>query len=462
MTPHENAMKQNSSKEAWLTISSDLATDITGRARKLLDWLLPTLTVGSQLWRRIPILAQPVHQLGSVYMDWVRELVSRLYLSAASVPRFSRSSHVFLSPASFTWFNPRWWQRRKRYWPAMTRWDETIDDSLAEISLPLPDDDIFLSPVYYSGEDETYEAAVERQKSKALGGSILELLKLPTLPPGDMGLAQRKRRTVTVIPMLQLPGKQGSHEPTQAPFEPAGKSYYYPEFIPAISVRHSEAGPILPPRKVVMMDKEPMPAVSHFVPLSLDMSQDSEVPRPLPVASNTVSPKKATDAPDLYLPGPRLIHRDQTADFAATAFTDFSEVSPRLVSDQNPGFRQLSLIQGLMGNVPLTLGGKVVNGEAAESAETKSAGTIAQSAGYGQAGGLGRNLGIGLALAPVGRRTVRTDETALPATTGGEENAIQALGEAALAIDTEVLASGVYDILKRRLLVERERTQAII
>jgi hypothetical protein len=93
-------------------MTNDLATEIIGRVKKLLDGLLAIRA--SKRLSVLPLLGQ---RLYIRYSDWVDELLSRLYSPDSSALLFSRRSNLQLLPLSYAWFDRRWIERRKRSRP---------------------------------------------------------------------------------------------------------------------------------------------------------------------------------------------------------------------------------------------------------------------------------------------------------------------------------------------------------
>jgi len=77
-------------------------------------------------------------------------------------------------------------------------------------------------------------------------------------------------------------------------------------------------------------------------------------------------------------------------------------------------------------------------------------------------GSYNRGMEVGLALAPIGRPRENIPAAPSSAPDTGQEGASEAVDETMATLDPEALALEVYSILKRRLIVEKERTTSVV
>ena len=121
------------------------------------------------------------------------------------------------------------------------------------------------------------------------------------------------------------------------------------------------------------------------------------------------------------------------------------------------GHGQLSPVYWSAGHIPPSLTGKGISQEM--GGPVKAVASTIKSNSFG---GYSRGTRVGLALAPIGRQRENIPAAPSTALDGGREGAPEAVGEATPALDPEALALEVYSILKRRLIVEKERTTSAL
>ncbi len=233
---------------------------------------------------------------------------------------------------------------------------------------------------------------------------------------------------------------------------------------------------LLPGNVVMTRDSTAPPLFAAFS--STDQESDSRPSEPFVLASETTSQGKAAtdpitsvsrplpvnDAPTgesepVSTPVPRKSTsrpEEQTVHPAGIVFDEFQMVSARLSLSDNLGSRRTPTLHSLIRHTPFGLAE-----QAGAEDITSLVDTVRPGNGYGGVTSHNMSSGIELALAPVGRRRESTDATT-SSTQAGEQSMAQTENEASSEIDTEALASEVYDILKRRLLIERERAQITI
>lgn len=174
---------------------------------------------------------------------------------------------------------------------------------------------------------------------------------------------------------------------------------------------------------------------------------------PPQVISDAVLAGKA-DATDVSLPEESpLFRRDGITDMTSVDSRYFGSLVPQPPLDNTLQSRQPSAVHWSTGHIPPGLTGEVISQEKGEAAKAVAP-TIKNSA----LGGYNRSTKVGLALAPIGRP--RENIPATPPSDAGarQEEASESANETMAALDPEALALEVYSILKRRLIVEKERT----
>lgn len=178
---------------------------------------------------------------------------------------------------------------------------------------------------------------------------------------------------------------------------------------------------------------------------------------PPQVISDAVLAGKAGAIP-LSLPEePRLFRRDEITDMISPDGRYFGNLVPQPPLDQTLGSRQPSPVHWSAGQISPSLTEEAISHDVGESAKA-----IASTIKSSSSGGYNRNIGVGLALAPIGRQRGKIPAATSSAASPGQEGASETVGEATPPLDPEALASEVYSILKRRLIVEKERTTSAV
>lgn len=163
--------------------------------------------------------------------------------------------------------------------------------------------------------------------------------------------------------------------------------------------------------------------------------------QPPQVAAGAVPTGRVDKTPVSYsLEGLPLFRRDEA-------------VAPEAALGNTRGSRQTSPLHWSAGHIPAGATEKPM-GQEMGGPLTAIASTITNS----PLGGYSRGMEAELALAPVGRQRENIPAATSSAASAGQEGALEAVGETMPALDSEALASEVYSIIKRRLVVEKERT----
>jgi hypothetical protein len=163
-------------------------------------------------------------------------------------------------------------------------------------------------------------------------------------------------------------------------------------------------------------------------------------------------------ATDVSLPEePPLFRRDEIPDMASVAYRYFGSLVPQLPLDKTLGSRQASPLHWSAGHIPPSLTGDAIGQEMGGPAKA-----VAPTIKNSSLGGYNRSTKVGLALAPISRQRENIPTATSNAVSTGQEGASDSVDETTAALDPEALASEVYSILKRRLIVERERTTSIV
>ena len=281
-------------------MSNDLATEITGRVKRLLEGLLSTL-----VWRRLPALPPLGQRLYTRYSDWVDGLFSRLHLPLTSALLLSRSSNLWPLPPSYAWFDRRWIDGRKRSRSFRRQSGSKKDEDKQR--LPVPE---------YFFEEDAEEGVIKQfqsAQSEPADDIILSLPTLMTLSAGNTAFTQAEQLAKKIALKLELLTNKGSPTPWHTPFEASGVPYYPglvtdnslldkgkgiianqqlshldETFYPSSSVDlsplslHSVSGQyigrvLMPvPGKFLLAERTPTQAVSPFVPSSEGMNFNSE------------------------------------------------------------------------------------------------------------------------------------------------------------------------------------------
>lgn len=533
-------------------MSNDLATEITGRVKRLLDGLLSTL-----VWRRLPALPPLGQRLYTRYSDWVDGLFSRLHLPLTSALLLSRSSNLRLLPLSYAWFDTRWIDRRKRLRSFRRQSGSKKDEDIQR--LPVPN---------YFFEEDADEGVIKQFQSAQSEPSddiILSVPTLMTLSAGNAEFTRAEQLAKKIALKLELLTNKGSPTPWHTPFEASGVPYcpglaansslwdkckgiiagqrlsnLEETFYPSSSVDLSPLSPhpvsgqyigtvLMPvPGKFLLTERTPTPAVSPFVPSSggmnfhfepsgvlpaalsgqpaseariASLSHLSESPsmtlnniparkvfsrlqslfvtplmasstnlmgkalaaspsylfEPPQVASDAVLAGKADTSPVSYPEETPLFRCDETPDMASVACRYFQRLASQPPLDNAWKSRQISPLHWSSGHILPSLTDEAISQEMGEPVKA-----IASTIKNSSFGGYNRSVAVELALAPIGRRRENIPAAISSAVSAGQERALEAVGETTSALDPEALASEVYGILKRRLIVERERTTSVV
>ena len=183
----------------------------------------------------------------------------------------------------------------------------------------------------------------------------------------------------------------------------------------------------------------------------------SNLSKPPQIASDAVLAGKA-GATDVSLPEePPLFRRDEIPDMASVAYRYFGSLVPQLPLDKTLGSRQASPLHWSAGHIPPSLTGDAIGQEMGGPAKA-----VAPTIKNSSLGGYNRSTKVGLALAPISRQRENIPTATSNAVSTGQKGASESVDETTAALDPEALASEVYSILKRRLIVERERTTSIV
>ena len=533
-------------------MSNDLATEITGRVKRLLDGLLTTL-----VWRRLPALPSLGQRLYNRYSDWVDRLFSRLYSPLTSALLLSRSSNLWLLPLSYAWFDKRWIDRRKRSRSFQRQSGSREDEDIQRL----------LVPEYFFEEDaeEGLIKQFQSAQSEPADDIILSVPTLMTLSAGNTEFTRPEQLAKKIALRLELLTNKGSPTPWHMPVEASGVPYYpgmvtndslldkgneiiasqrlshlEETFYPSSPVDlsplslHSVSGQyigrvLMPvPGKFSLAERTPTQAVSPFVPsyggTNFDFEQSGALPAalnsqpasearivslshlsgPTSMTSNNIPARKvfsrlqspfitplvasstnlmgealaaspsylfespqvesgavlggeAGTTPVSYPEEPPLFYRDETPDMDNVAGWYFQRLAPRPPLDKTWGSRQTSPLHWSAGHVPPSVTEKAISQEMGEPAEA-----IASTIKNSSFGGYNRSMGVELALAPIGRQRENISPATSSAVNTGQEGALEAVGDTMSAPDYEALASEVYSIIKRRLIVEKERTTSVV
>jgi hypothetical protein len=530
-------------------MKNDLATEITGRVRRLLDGLLAT-----RAWRRLSVLPPLGQRLFTRYSDWVDGLFSRLHSPLTSALLLGRSSNLQLLPLSYAWFDRRWIDRRKK---SRSFWRQSGSEKDEDKQMPAV-------PEYFFEEDAD-EGLMNRFQSEPADDIILSIPTLMNLAAGNTGFTRPEQLAKKIALRLELLTNKGSPTPWHMPFEASGVPYHPGmvtndslldkgnEIIASQHLSHLEetfhpSGPvdssphsvnpiseqyiamvITPvPGKSSLAERTPTQTVYPFVPssermhLNFEPSGDlsarpsgqpvsqarigslshlSETPSMTPnnilvrrlfsrlqslfgtpvVASGTNlmeealadSPSNLSEPPQVesgavlageagttpisYLEELPLFHRDEITDMTSVTSRYSESLVPQPPLDKTLGFHQTSPLHWSAGHVPPSLTGEAIGQEMSGPAKA-----VASTIKNSSLGGYNTSTKVGLALAPIGRPRENIPAAPSSAADAGQEGASESANETMAALDPEALALEVYSILKRRLIVEKERTTSAV
>jgi hypothetical protein len=183
----------------------------------------------------------------------------------------------------------------------------------------------------------------------------------------------------------------------------------------------------------------------------------SYLSEPPQAASDAVLAEKADTTPNSYPELASLFDPDETLDMTSTAYRYLEMTAPQPPLDKIWGSRQTSSFHLPAGYTPPSLTEEAVNQEMGEPVKSITS-TIKNSS----FGGYNRSVEVGLALAPIGRTRENIPAATSNTANGGQERALEPGGETMPTPDPEALALEVYSILKRRLIVEKERTTSVV
>lgn len=183
-------------------------------------------------------------------------------------------------------------------------------------------------------------------------------------------------------------------------------------------------------------------------------SYQSEPPQ---VASDAVLAEKADTIPISYPELAPPFSPDETLDMTNAAYQYLEMLAPQPPLDKTWGSRQTSSLHWSAGHIPPSLTGEAISQKMGEPVKS-----IASTIKNSSSGGYNRGIEVGLALAPIGRSRENIPAATSSTTNGVQERASEAVGETMPALDPEALALEVYSIIKRRLIVEKERTTSVV
>ena len=554
-------------------MKNDLATEITGRVRKLLDGLLAT-----RVWGWLSALSPLGQRLFTRYSDWVDGLLSILHSPLTSALLLGRSSNLQLLPLSYAWFDRRWIDGGKK---SRSFWRQSGSEKDENRQMPVV-------PEYFFEEDAD-ESLMNRFQSESADDNILNTPTLTTSSAGNTEFTRAEQLAKKIALRLELLPSKGSHtrwhtpfEASDMPFHPGMAANYgsldkvkstiaglrsshleetvYPsgpvdssppglhpvseqyigtvltpvpgKFSPAKTTQTQTLYPFVPSSERMSLNFEPsgaLPATpsgqpvnekrigspSHFSESPSMISNNILVRRifsrlqslfgtPLVASSTNLMEEALSDSPsylseptqvasDAILAGnqlaaspyhlyelPRVISdailagkvgatdvslpeesplfsRDGIPDMTSIDVRYFGNLFPQPPVDKTLGPGQPSPVHWSTGHIPPSLTGEGISQET--SAPAKAVASTIKSNSFG---GYSQGTKVGLALAPIGRQRENTPAAPSSEAGTGQEGASQEVDETMAALDPEALALEVYSILKRRLIVEKERTTSAV
>jgi len=259
--------------------------------------------------------------------------------------------------------------------------------------------------------------------------------------PRKSSLAERTP-TQTVYPFVP------SSERMHLNFEPSGDLSARPSGQPVSQARigslsHLSGSPLI---------------TSNNIPAGKALAASpSSLFEPPQVSSGAVLARKADTTPVSLPEEFPLFHRDEITDMTSVTSQYSESLVPQPPLDKTLGFHQTSPLHWSAGHIPPSLTGEAISQDMGEPVKAPAS-TIKNS----PFGGYNRGMEVGLALAPIGRQRENISPATSSAVSTGQERELEAVDETTAALDPEALASEVYSILKRRLIVERERTTSIV
>jgi len=371
-------------------MSNDLATEITGRVKKLSDGLLAT-----HIWRRLPSLPLLGQRLYTRYLDWVDGLLSRLDLPLTSALLLSRSPNLWFSPLSYAWFDRRWIDLMKK------------SRSFRNQSDDIKNEDIQRLPVLaYLLEEDAEEGVIKQfqyaQSEPAPTDDIILALPTPiTLSAGNTEFTQAEQLAKNIVLKPKLLHNKGFHIPWYTPVEASGVPYQ-PElatgnslmdkgkgimasqqlshseeaFCPSSSVDLSPLsfhsvlrqyiGRVLMPVPIrfLLAERTPAQSVSPFVPSSESMNFDSEPSGAFPVALNSQPASEARIVSLSHLSGPTSMTSNNIPARKVFSLLHSPFVAPLVTSSTSLMEEVLAAYPSYLFEPPQVASGTVLAGEA--------------------------------------------------------------------------------------------------
>lgn len=344
-------------------MSNDLATEITGRVKRLLDGVLAT-----RVWRRLPVLPPLGQRLCTRYSDWVDGLFSRLDLPLTSAVLLNRSSNLWLSPLSYAWFDRRWIDRRKRSRSFRRQPGSKKDEDIQRLPVPK-----------YFFEEDAEEGVIKQfqsAQSEPADDIISSVPTLMTLSAGNTEFTRAEQLAKKIALRLELLTNKGSPTPWHTPFEASGMPYY-PGLVTNNSLLDKGKG-IIASQQLSHLDETFYPSSSvNLSPLSLNTVSEQHIGTvlmPVPgkfllaerTATQTVSPVPSSEDMNLHFEPSRALPAALSGQPASEAriasLSPFSE-SPSMTSNNTPARKVFPRLQSLFGT-PLVVSSTNVMGKA--------------------------------------------------------------------------------------------------
>ena len=319
-----------------------------------------------------------------------------------------------------------------------------------------------------------------------VSGQYIETVLMPV--PGKFLLAERTPTQAKSPFIPSFEGMNSHFEPPGAlPAAPSSEPEseaniaslsYLPEFplmtsnnIPAGKALAASLSPLsespymtlnkVPTRKVFfrLQSLFGIPSVASSTNLTGKMLADSPpyLSEPPQVASDAVLAEKADTTPISYPEQAPLFGSEETPEMTGAAYQYLEMLAPQLPLDKTVGSRQAPSLHWSAGYIPPSLTGEAMSQEVGGPVKA-----VASTIKNNSFGGYNRGLEVGLALAPIGRQRENIMSATSNTANGGKERALEAVDKTTPTLDPEALALEVYSILKRRLIVERERTTSIV
>jgi hypothetical protein len=525
MFANKYGTRQKESTTAGSLIENGWVSEIMGRTQRLLRDLSSVLSFIPHLASRKSLLVSPKQDIGMKHLKWINGFTSRFDLLPTSLMTlFNQVTKPWFSPFSFAWFDPKWRSRRKRWISTDQTREENGNEDVVNY-LTRDEMQPILKFSHVEEEEERANSSIpspflnskltrrQRQYSTAIG--FPQAHQYPEKPvPGLMQSTgdNSGNQMISSDVSHRLADDQESSVPSflinnvSAHLKSMSKSMsLISRFISRDLFSSNVTAPLQMSRMIrELADDVEVPSLTKYiVGMQEGYTGESELAHPasfnkpslnffrrlfpqkesltltkmLPEKAQWLSHKKETQGlPVFDLPADRMGICLRLPDSALSPGTPNIPVPP--IEENHNGSENMAL--STPGYTPFSSFsfGPMANRVSAEKF-LASGGSIHSAASFPEdmtvmevdavvptcpkksmIGGYYGTDGIELALAPLGRSR-GANAAQGPVSIGDHGTGSASETEETPALDYEALASEVYGILKKRLLVEKERAQGM-